>query len=213
MKKLLYIFLTIICYSNLYGQISIDSIKVYQTDFFVDSIYISGTSKGQILRNIDFTPFNDGCGSTFIRLHFEGCISAYTIPYDTTFIFVVSHFTKKIRIPLIWDTTGYCSYPVKPLVTDIMFWDSCSRANPKQLSYEKQLKIYTDSIENTLKIEGLEGVVFREIQLIKSDGHTIIKNYKPNERLLDIRMLPPGLSFLKIETEDGYHLRRKVIVQ
>lgn len=213
MKKALYIFLTIICYSNSFGQIIIDSISVYRTENIVDSIYIGGTSKGQVLNRIRISPpYLDACGTRAIILYFDGCNLGQTISYDT--IFVLGSSTKKMWISSIWDTIANCSYPIEPFYTDILIWDdNCFAFRPKKLSYEKQLKIYSNSMQNTLKIEGLEAIGFRKIELLELNLQTVIKSYDPNERLLDISVLPPGLSFLKIETDDGYVLTKKVIIE
>jgi hypothetical protein len=215
MKKIYYIFLAIIYYSNSFGQITIDSIFVYQTPgtdslaSMIDSIYITGTHTGQALKNIAITPFNDICGTTIIELNFSGCDSIPPTLYDTLFTF--GFYTRRIRIVSKWDTTTNCSYPTESFYTDTVLWDNCT-VNTVNLIDEKQVKIYPNPARDVLKIETSQGIRPRKIQLISING-AIIKSFEPDERLLDIQSIPSGFYFLKIEMEDGYFLIKKVIIE
>ena len=214
MKKIFYIFLAIICYSNSFGQITIDSMLVYQTPGIdslasrVDSIYISGTSEGQVLKNTQIASslLDD---SVIILLSFEGCDSINPTFYDTKIVY--GYYIPKITVFSKWDTTATCSYPIVPFYTDTLLWYD-SPVNTDNLITEKQVKIYPNPAQDVLKVEISEGIRPRKILLIGVNG-AIIKSFEPNERLLDIQSVPSGFYFLKIETENGYHLTKKVIIR
>jgi len=63
-----------------------------------------------------------------------------------------------------------------------------------------------------LNIEYSEAIRPRKIQLINING-TVVKTFEPNERLLDVHALPSGIFFLMIQTQEGYSLRKKVMIQ
>jgi hypothetical protein len=214
MKKIFYIFLAIIYYSNSFGQITIDSMLVYQTPGTdslasrVDSIYISGTSEGQVLKNTQIASslLDD---SVIILLSFEGCDSINPTFYDTKIVY--GYYIPKIIVFSEWDTTANCSYPIVPFYTDTLFWYD-SPVNTEQLINEKQVKVYPNPAQDILKIEITQGIRPRKIQLISLSG-AVVKSFEPDERLLDIQSIPSGFYFLKIEMEEGYILTKKVIVE
>jgi hypothetical protein len=218
MKKIFYTFLVTLCLSaNLYGQITIDSIFVYQTpatdstSCFVDSISINGTHTGQVLKKILVrSPLLNALATTIVVLTFEGCDSMSTTIYDTTV--TVNAFTGNFVIFSIWDTTTNCSYPTEPIFTDTLVSYSCLPSNTNKRINEKQVKVYPNPARDILTIEYSEAIRPRKIQLMNING-TVVKSFEPNERLLDIQTVSSGLFFLIIETQDGYYLRKKVIVQ
>lgn len=217
MKKIFYIFLLTI-YSSVtsFGQITIDSMFVYQTPgtdslaSTIDSIYISGTHTGQTLKSIAITPFNDICGTTIIQLNFRGCDSIDATSYDT--LFTLGFYTRRVRITSKWDTTANCTYPVEPFYTDTVLWDNCT-VDTDNLINEKQVKIYPNPAQDILKIEYLhEGIRPHKIQLINLNG-AVVKSFAPSERLLDIQIIPAGMYILSIETDKGYRLTKRVIIE
>ena len=215
MKKIFYTFLVII-YSKAtsFGQITIDSMHVYQTPGIdsltsrVDSIYISGTSEGQVLKNTQIASslLDD---SVIILLSFEGCDSINPTFYDTKIVY--GYYIPKIIVFTRWDTTANCSYPIEPLYTDTLFWYD-SPVNTDNLITEKQVKIYPNPAQDILKIEISQGIRPRKIHLISLSG-AVVKSFEPDERLLDIQSIPSGFYFLKIEMEEGYVLTKKVIIE
>jgi hypothetical protein len=216
MKKIFYTFLVTICLSvSVYGQITLDSMFVYQTPVagsifvMVDSIYINGTHTGQILKKIRInSALLDG--SVSIILTFEECDSVNTTFYDTTIVH--DFYATKISVFSKWDTTASCSYPIAPFYTDTLFWSIWNILNTDNLINEKQVKVYPNPARDILTIEYSEAIRPRKIQLMNING-TVVKSFEPNERLLDIQTVSSGLFFLIIETQDGYYLRKKVIVQ
>jgi hypothetical protein len=215
MKKIFYIFLVII-YSSVIssGQITIDSILVYQTPGTdslanrVDSIYISGTSEGQVLKNTQFAAglLDD---SAIILLSFEGCDSINPTFYNTKIVY--GYPISRITAFTEWDTTANCSYPIVPFYTDTLFWYD-SPVNTNNLITEKQVKIYPNPAQDILKIEISQGIRPRKIHLISLSG-AVVKSFEPDERLLNIQSIPSGFYFLKIEMEEGYVLTKKVIIE
>lgn len=215
MKKIFYIFLVIICSkATSFGQITIDSIFVYQTPSTipwattVDSIYISGTHTGQALKKVWV---NSAAldGSVGIILTFEGCDSVNNTFYDTTIVH--GYYVSKIGVLSKWDTTANCSYPIAPFYTDTLFWINYF-VNTNNLIDEKQVKIYPNPAQDILKIEISQGIRPRVIQLISMNG-AVVKSFEPDERLLDIQIIPAGMYILSIETEEGYQLTKRVIIE
>ena len=209
MKKIFYIFLTLFCYSNLFGQITIDSFNIYQTNNSVDSVSISGTNGGQVLQNISLIPSNDMCGTTVIVLNFNDCAAIPVTTFDTHF--TLGFYTNRISIISKLDTSANCPYPIVPIYTDTAIWDNCTTFTANLID-EKQVKIYPNPARGILKIETSQGIRPRKIQLISLSG-TVVKSFEPDARLLDIQSIPSGFYFLKIETEKGYFLIRKVIIE
>jgi hypothetical protein len=217
MKKLFYIFFMLFCYSNSYGQITIDSIFVYQTPgtdslaSTVDSIYFSGTHTGQVLKKVQVVSglLN---GSLPIILTFEGCDSVNTTFYDTTIVY--GYYASSMGIFTKWDTIANCSYPTLPFYTDTLFWNiwGVIISTEDKLIDKKQVKVYPNPARDILKIEYSQGIRPRKIQLISING-AVIKSFEPNERLLNIQTIPSGFYFLKIEMEEGYVLTKKVIIE
>jgi hypothetical protein len=215
MKKIFYTFLVIICSATtLFGQITIDSIFVYQTPSSipwastVDSIYISGTNTGQVLKKV-WVNAAALDGSVRIILTFEGCDSVHTNFYDTTIVH--GYYASKITVFSKWDTTANCSYPIEPFYTDTLFWINYF-VNTNNLIDEKKVNVYPNPAQDILKIEISQGIRPRKIQLINMNG-AVVKSFEPNERLLDIQIIPAGMYVLSIETEEGYRLTKRVIIE
>lgn len=205
MKKIIYIFLVIICSSaTSFGQITIDSMVVYQTPGFdslantVDSIYISGTSEGQVLTN---TQFIAGVldGSARIILHFEGCDSINPTFFNTKIVYGypilrITAFTK-------WDTTANCSYPIVPFYTDTLFWYD-TPVNTDNLINEKQVKIYPNPARDYLMIELNKGEI-QNLRITDMLGKTILEQFKVLNNRIDIGHLASGTYILTVEDKKG----------
>ena len=63
-----------------------------------------------------------------------------------------------------------------------------------------------------MTIEYSEAIRPRKIQLINING-AVVKSFESNEKSLDIHTVSSDLFFLVIETQDGYFIKKKVIVQ
>ncbi len=206
-KLLFYLFLF---QTSLFAQISIDSIYVFRGNGqIVDSVFIEGISDGQVLSKIVFIPSNDGCGTLFFNLFFNGCNINNKVPYDT--IYRLGFPTEKIEFSAVWDTLSGCTFPTIPNLQDSLTWDRCYPASVHEIENETILRLHPNPTSNKIQITFEKSVNVDTIELYNINGK-LVRQFNSNERTFDVQQLKSGIYFLKVESKEGL-FTKKVIIQ
>lgn len=193
-----------------FAQISIDSLNVFSsTTTTVDSIFISGTSSGQELFNINIIPSNDACGTVHVGLIFKGCSPIQTTFFDT--IISIGYPTNRFSIVAKWDTIYSCPYPTQPLYLDTLIWDNCGSLGVSKALLENKITVYPNPSKDILYIKPNENIIINRIELLDLQGK-IIEAPLINTYQLSIGNISTGTYLLNFVTNEGI-ISKKITVE
>ena len=177
----------------------------------IDSIYIKGRTNnpGARMHSIRFVQNNDSCLTLDVIVNFKGH-SPFLIEgrYDT--MINVGLNAYKVNVFTKYDTMSGVPIPMTPIITDTATWDNCTALGLENLYNENQLSIYPNPSKDFFKIETVGQIKITAITL-NSLNAKLIKQFKTNQKLLDIRGIGKGVYFLKIET-DTRPITKKVFI-